>query len=325
MLAMTDERSRRIQVLRGLAIASVVLIHNTPLGLCQVWCRPFLNWSVGLFLFLSGLLSSAERWNPQKRIVRVLIPYAIWTLVYVVINDGATPGKIPYDLVRCLLAASSARIMYYIFVYCELTLLIPLLDRLAQSRLRILGLVVSPLAIGLFRLTPLLMGIEVGGILGIIRKLSCLDWLVYFYLGFLLGNGYIEKPSASTRTLVFLASLSILLQVLEGYWHMSLGEANCGTQLKLSSLFTGVIVVLLAYHYLISDSKFSPGFLALLGDCSFGIYFAHLAVMWALDFVPGYAQCVPYPINGLCALFVSLAFVLGVRRVFAQSKRYLGF
>lgn len=45
---MTDNKSYRIQVLRGLAIIAVVLIHNTPSGLAQVWCRPFINFSVGL-------------------------------------------------------------------------------------------------------------------------------------------------------------------------------------------------------------------------------------------------------------------------------------
>lgn len=55
MMKPTREQSTRIQVLRGCAIAAVVLIHNTPPGMWQVWCRPLLNWSVGLFLFLSGM------------------------------------------------------------------------------------------------------------------------------------------------------------------------------------------------------------------------------------------------------------------------------
>ena len=69
-MEMTKEKSYKIQVLRGLAIIAVVLIHNTPGGIAQVWCRPFLNFSVGLFLFMSAMLSSVEKWNPKKRILR---------------------------------------------------------------------------------------------------------------------------------------------------------------------------------------------------------------------------------------------------------------
>ncbi|WP_031472640.1 acyltransferase family protein [[Clostridium] aminophilum] len=77
MLQITDNKSYKIQVLRGLAIFAVVLIHNSPAGIDQAWIRPLLNFSVGTFLFLSGMLSNADRWNPMKRIKKVAIPYVI--------------------------------------------------------------------------------------------------------------------------------------------------------------------------------------------------------------------------------------------------------
>jgi fucose 4-O-acetylase-like acetyltransferase len=50
-------RDRYLQALRGLAIAAVVLIHCLPQCVATVALRPFLNFSVALFLFLSGLLT----------------------------------------------------------------------------------------------------------------------------------------------------------------------------------------------------------------------------------------------------------------------------
>lgn len=50
-----------IQALRGLAIASVVLIHCLPQCEESVVLRPLLNWSVAMFLFLSGLLTTEEK------------------------------------------------------------------------------------------------------------------------------------------------------------------------------------------------------------------------------------------------------------------------
>lgn len=70
----------KIQVLRGLAIIAVVLIHTCPNGYAQVWIRPFINWAVPLFLFLSGYLTKMDNddWSSliKKRVLRVMIPYS---------------------------------------------------------------------------------------------------------------------------------------------------------------------------------------------------------------------------------------------------------
>ena len=86
--------SYKIQILRGLAIMGVVLIHNTPEGIAQVIYRPFINYSVGLFLFLSGLLTSYQTLDYKKRLKKVLISYVIWTMIYVVGTNIRTPYMI---------------------------------------------------------------------------------------------------------------------------------------------------------------------------------------------------------------------------------------
>ena len=70
--SITTIKSTKIQILRGLAIVAVVFIHTTPGGLTQVICRPFLHFAVGMFLFLSGLLSDAHSWKPLKRLVKAM-------------------------------------------------------------------------------------------------------------------------------------------------------------------------------------------------------------------------------------------------------------
>ena len=63
---MTKQKSNKIQILRGLAIIAVVCGHTIPLNLSSLFIKPVLNLSVALFLFLSGYLSSAKKWNPKK-------------------------------------------------------------------------------------------------------------------------------------------------------------------------------------------------------------------------------------------------------------------
>ena len=72
-----DAFSYKIQILRGLAIMGVVLIHNTPVGIEQVIYRPFINYSVGLFLFLSGLLTNYQTLDFTKYPKILLIPYIV--------------------------------------------------------------------------------------------------------------------------------------------------------------------------------------------------------------------------------------------------------
>ena len=65
-MKISEDNSKKIQILRGLAIIAVVFIHNTPNGMALFFCRPFLNFSVGLFLFLSGMMSDVRKWNTQS-------------------------------------------------------------------------------------------------------------------------------------------------------------------------------------------------------------------------------------------------------------------
>ena len=319
---LSKKASSKIQVLRGLAIIAVVFIHSTPLGIAQVWCRPFMNFSVGLFLFLSGMLSNAEKWSPKKRLIKVLVPYLIWTLVYATINNYNNVSGLPLAYIKNLITASSAAIMYYIFVYCELTLLIPVIDKFSKSKMKWVGFIISPIEIIIMRLLPLVLGYKMNKYVAIIMHLSCVGWFIYFYLGYLIGNKKIEIK-VSTVKLSILWAIAIAFQVLEGYWYLSMGEQNCGTQIKLSAIITGVIFVLLTYKYIISENVPTNKYLKILGDKSFGIYFSHLAVMGVLGKIPYYKVIAIYPLNAVIAILVSFACVIIGGKILGKYARYL--
>lgn len=54
-------RDRYLQAVRGAAIVAVVLIHCLPQCALAIALRPFLNWAVAVFLFLSGFLTTEEK------------------------------------------------------------------------------------------------------------------------------------------------------------------------------------------------------------------------------------------------------------------------
>ena len=214
-MKLADKQSNNIQILRGLAILAVVFIHNTPNGIAQVYFRPFLNFSVGLFLFFSGMLSDVNKWNPRKRILKVAIPYILWTMIYVIMGNYQVLNDVPIIFLKKLITGKAAAVMYYIFVYCEFTLLIPVIDKLARSRYRYIGFLITPMEIIFMRLIPLVKGYEVNKYLQIIMGISCLGWFSYYYFGYLVGNNLLNIKIKTTR-IICLYIVSLALQVRGG-------------------------------------------------------------------------------------------------------------
>ncbi len=312
----------KIQLVRGIAILAVVLIHTLPVGMIQVFVRPFINFAVPCFLFLSGMLSNANRWHPWKRIKKILIPYVIWTLFYIFLKYFRTPEAIPLAWLKSLLKFNAAAIMYYVYVYCELTLLIPLLDRLARSRYRLLGLLITPLEILFLRLLPYVGLYQLPTILVRLRAVSCVGFISFFYLGYLIGNGYWECKLPAKR-LVVLTVLAVLLQMAEGYGYYQISDKDPGTAMKLSAALTGCLCCLLLSRFIDDPTPVQNRFLKMLGDHSFGVFFAHLFVRWILRHIPGYNTYLPFPINGVLVLAITLALVLLGKKILGRYGKYL--
>lgn len=317
-------KNNLIQIFRALAIIAVVMIHTTPPGEWQVFCRPFINFSVATFLFLSGFLTKIEQksWYAfcKKRIIRVIIPYIIWTILY------SFPAILNLDfgrLLKNLITAQACVPFYYIFVYIQFVILTPFLSKLAKSRYKHIGWVIAPVSILIFKYYGLLTGFEYNGYITLAWADSCLGWFTFYYLGLLLGNQIIEK-NYSIRSLLGLYILSIILQIAEGYGWLLLGDANCGTQLKLTSLLTSSLFLLIIYATLKQGITIKSSFLRLLGDHSFGIYLCHIMVIIILSRIP-YYSAIPFPINSAIVILVSLGgCYLGSRICGPKISSWLG-
>lgn len=320
-------RNNMIQVFRALSIIAVVMIHTTPLGEWQIFCRPFINFSVATFLFLSGYLTRIENDNwyafCKKRIVRVIIPYVIWTVVYTL--PHILSGGSILLLVKNLITAKSAAIMYYILVYIQFVLLTPLLGKLAKSKYRYLGWFVAPIATLFFKYYGLLTGYEYNEYVSLFWSNACLGWFTYYYLGLLLGNKII-KPNYSLKLLVWLYFVSILLQMLEGYGWFLLGNGNYGTQLKFTSFITSTIFLLIVYNILNKPNiDINSRFLRSLGDYSFGIYLCHIMIIMILGHMH-YNAIFPYPLTSVIVILISWVFCyIGNRVLGNRISGWIGF
>lgn len=300
------QKNYKVQMLRALAIIAVVLIHTCPGGNYQVVFRPFINYAVALFLFLSGYLtrytSDLKRFY-KKRIFRVLVPYVIWNILYTLSN------KEPDMILKNIITTKSAVQLYYIFVYIQLVLLTPLLFKLAKSKYKWIGFLISPLTVILFKYINMFTGTELNKYVSLVYSVCCLGWFIFYYLGILLGNHFIQNDF-NIAGLVIAYIISLIIQIIEGFWWLEIGQSNCGSQLKLSALLSSSLFLILAYYYLNNErcNKKSK-LLTVIGDCSFGIYLSHIMVMKVLNIIPFFSS-VPYIINSAIVLIVSLVCVL---------------
>lgn len=318
------QQSITIQWLKGIAILCVILAHTCPRGTAAVIFRPWLNSSVPLFIFLSAYLTRIEGRNwyafYKKRIIRVLIPYVIWTVFYC--YQAGVIGRLYFKL----LTSSSAGHLYYIFVYVQLVLLTPLFAMLARSRHKynFLIWIISPIFVACYIYLPLMIGKPVDGYLYIVCSNICLGFILYFYLGLLLGNRIlVKKFSVNLLAILFVAA--VVLQIGEAYILMKVGSGDPGNP-GLTNVLTSFFCCLLAYAILEQGGfKNCNKFLVLLGNYSFGLYLSHVLVKRILQTTTFY-DSIPYIANSALVLLISL-FVcyVGDKVLGKRISRWLGF
>ena len=316
-----SQKSMTIQLLRGIAILCVVLAHTCPRGMLAVFVRPCLNSSVPLFIFLSGYLTRIEGrdWPAllKKRTLRVLIPYLIWTVLYT-----AQAGDLNRLHVNILTSASAGH-LYYIFVYVQLVLLTPLFAMLVKSKYRNLLWFITPIFVACYIYIPLFTG-PVESHLNIICGNICLGFILYYFLGLLLGNHIIVKKY-SVAVLAVLFGAAVVLQMGEAYGLMLMGSADPGNP-GLTNVLTSFLCCLLVYAILEQGGfKKCNRFLVLLGNYSFGLYLCHVLVKRLLQMTSFY-DSLPYLVNTALVLFISLAICyVGDKLLGARISRWLGF
>lgn len=324
---MKKEKNPKIQVLRALAIIAVVMIHTCPTGITQVYVRPFINFAVAIFLFLSGYLTDVSKIKTKefykKRILRVIIPYTIWSILYTTVGFISNGVNLKQYVINYLTAGGAAT-MYYIFVYIQFVLLTPLLGKLLKKTYWWIGFMIAPISL-LINYYWLFSGSTPSKYISIMWSVCCLGWFTFYYLGLYLKN--ITKPKKyDMKVVVPMYLVSIIIQIIEGYIWYKKGDINCGTQLKLSSLLTSSMFILMAYSY-INNNKYKGNYkpLLLIGNYSFGIYISHCMVLTLFEKTLSFWKSIPFGVNTLILLSTTLLFVLIAKKICGEKiSRYLG-
>ena len=312
--------NKRIQILRGIAIVAVVMIHTCAKGMLGVMIRPLLNFSVALFIFLSGYLTSIKKSNNyntrKRRIKKVLIPYIIWSIIYTVAT-----GKYK-EFIFNILTGRCCGIYYFIFVYIQFVILTPLIIKLLESKYKILGFLITPLTFICVRYPLEIMGISFP------LEILFISWFIYYYLGLIYGNKLIDIKISQVKLYVIFFFL-LFLQSIEGLVWNSYGNHNMATsQLKLTNCFSSTFFCIICVRYIQNSDYIKENLINntmfFLGNVSFGIYLSHILVIMVcnkLDFI-GIMDI--FPLNSLLIIIITVFCILIGKKILKQYSKYLG-
>lgn len=297
------ERNNKIQILRAIAIIAVVMIHTCPAGNAAVIIRPFLNFCVATFLFLSGYLTKYQTFSLASgggRILRVIIPYIIWSIVYGLLSQ-ANLKEHSFNL----LTAQGCYHLYYVFVYIQLTIITPILLAAIKNKWGFVVLLISPIAIVAYYILWFYGGYD-NEHLSLVSNVSCLRWIIYYYIGLCLGNGAV-LPKIRNVWLYLSVCFFLVIQMLETQLYIAYDIPNSVTQCKLSCVLTNVGIIIIFYRFICSEKVCSNAIeriLEMVGNYSFGIYLIHPIFIKLLGDFDIY-DSIPYVANSLLVLMIS--------------------
>jgi surface polysaccharide O-acyltransferase-like enzyme len=288
-------------------------IFITAFVLVYVYNRPDLNW--------------VEFW--KKRTIGIIIPYVIWSIIYVAIN---VKNPSLYNYVYDTLLGSSSYQMYYILLAIQLYLLLPffikILNRIREKA------IVTLVSLSIFQILLMSYTYYVLRLNNTNYKFTqrlvhiqyrfILFYLIYIFLGGFFALYYkdiekiIKKNYKKAITFLILSILALLTSyVLEIYtFHLPIDFASAFDQPLVITYSLALIIIIFKLSIDISKNKIKlikkfnkqiVKFFFLVSEAAFGIYLIHPII---LNFVssniiyPIYKYNINTPLIGFFSVFI---------------------
>lgn len=253
-----------------------------------------LYWSVPVFLMISGanLLGYHEKYDTktffQKRLLRVAVPWLIWSLVMLVwkLATGQLKGDpSPLECVQLVLSNNVEGIYWFFGTLFLLYSITPLLTYLTPHR-KLLWYTVGVLFV-LSAVQPVLgdyLPIP-PAIIDALRN----SLVIYYLLGYLLNTTQLSKKQ---RILLYLAAvISVAVRFFGSYFTSVAAQATTLT-VRGNKMCNAIVTssALFVFWKQVRWEKWIPGkvqaVLPLLASYSFGVYLLHRIVIYHLrDFL----------------------------------------
>lgn len=285
------EKKEYWQSIRGICILAVVLIHSlggfeysTGYSVEFVILRQIINFAVATFVFMAGYFVNVDALSDKEfsykhwiiyRGGRLCIPFIIWSLLYSgleLLKTVHSGNEIHWmGFIYRFIVGKSATPFYYIVVLVQLTLITPWLVKIVKHNgiiSRIL-LLVTPLYLMYLYAWNYIVGISP-------RLYETLfpAWFGFYYLGIHVRCGRKLKCNG------YAAAGALALSCVEAVGLKAVGF-DIGfytSQITVGSFLYSVTII----GWLLKKSENNRRgcrLLSKIGDCSYGIFYIHMAVL----------------------------------------------
>ncbi|MCI9361675.1 MAG: acyltransferase [Hungatella sp.] len=293
------------QILRAICIMCVVAIHSRA-GISANYnkiekgyyliVRNLINFPVPVFFFISGYFSSIslKKYGDVhsrssggyfvRRIIRLGIPYLIWSFVYLLpefVNHSVNTKTI----VMKLILGKAAAPFYYIIVLTFFTLLTPFLLKAVKSRYKWIPLWISILWFLALYITQL-AGINVWDYIHYTPV-----WLPFYYMG-LYVHVWKTEVKMPVSKIILSVCIAFVFEIIENMWiYICYGNANMAYgMIRLGGFLYAGSICVLAYKKC-SDydtvqrgsSSWIESGLIQIGNISYGIFYIHYLIIMIIS------------------------------------------
>lgn len=290
----TGVKERYWQIIRGLCILAVIMIHcpsGTQYGTesleFKAWLafRQIINFPVAIFVFMAGYFVNIEKCTNKpysflsKRGGRLLVPFFVWSLFYSFVTAVLTyygNGIINWKLLffNFFLGKASPQ-LYFILVMLQFSFITPYLIRkiMQNSMVGRLFFLITPCYLAFIYLYVIKT-----------EKLPpfyatvFLSWFVFYYIGLQIKIGKMKDCIVILNNYLVL-TFALIVSTFEAFMLMFYtGNVSFScSQLHFSNFF--LVLVLVSFFYFHKDKVIHINILESIGDCSYGIFFVHIFII----------------------------------------------
>lgn len=289
----------------------------------NIWLtlRQFINFPVAVFIFLAGYFMNPKKvecnyknflW--KRGIIRLFVPYLIWSCIYIaktVIFERKSFNFIQFTYI--LISGKAATPFYYIIVLLQLTIITPWLMKHRRKWMYLITLIYL-LGIYAYNIAT--------GLMPPLYETLFPAWFIFYLFGMDCRDGKFNNIIMNVnKTWVIIV---LLLSIAEAYILKKIGceDGFIVSQIKISSFIYATTLILWLQK---KETNIKTNLIAVIGDCSYGIFYCHLLVLWivrkAVQILVGNDIWI---INfGLCFLLTSVGstvVVLSGRKIMKKLK-----
>jgi len=292
-----------LDTLRTLAVLGVIIIHVSTPAVKMIYWKNMEYWWIGnimdsavrfsvpLFLMLSGAIMLHKEYKPvefyKKRLVRVLLPFLFWIVIYSVyrwlVLDPKVQPHDPYSIfqwgIDLFVKEGISKHFWYIYMILFIYIFVPFIGKWVQK---------LNLSVILYILTGWIILILVCKTI----PLNLYKWsgdygskfLGYFlFTGYLLLGYYLCKLKVSSIRMYAMVVFILSILLSAGLTYFFSKQAH---QLDLSIygyLTLNTVIQSIAIFILVKDSNFKNKYISMFMDTiskySYGIYLVHILVI----------------------------------------------